>query len=310
MEQVIYFHKSAKLSEELIRLSQEARLPRRVPLFITLSLLFNFWFLLTFFAFTVTLLPFLPNVTPGSYYKDMLLSRSRKKTDGRITQSFVKYLKSPLRGKAVRVHGYRFRFSIDEGTFEGKSYSSVKTGSLTKGAVVQIQYLAKNPRVCRITGTHVGLTGGTYLLFLLIPLAVLAIALFFFSDGLKMLRLLRGGIITMAKVNYEKDFAPVRIKPVYIRLPYEFSDKRGKIHDIIMHKPYVKDCDAPMLVLYDPDRPEVYKPIDFIPEIIGIGDRGVIESPHAGRICAILFRLLFFGAGLAFTVAMIAKEFV
>jgi hypothetical protein len=123
------------------------------------------------------------------------------------------------------VYKARFKFAIGESEYEGQSYSI--DYRYNTGQSVEIEYLATNPGISRITGSTLNHTGFFGLIVLLFPLVGIGVMSFGYFSYRNRLRILQNGVFAAGQVT---DISPtntrVNNQTVY-KIEIAFKTDRG-----------------------------------------------------------------------------------
>lgn len=274
--------------------------PRRVPPGLRARLLLggSGIFAWIWLAATVPMTaPFLKNVDAASWivFRGELATRP-----GTVVQCQPTWA-SEGGGKGRRgtpVYANRYRFSFRGTEYQGASYATGEC--LSPGSPVAVELVPDHPELSRVTGMRRALFGPAALLALLFPLAGMGMALGSALQGLRRIRLLHGGRLTLGTlVSKEPTRTRVNGRTV-MRLRFSMVTDRGGPQEIVVRtsRPERLEDDARERILYDPERPERAVPWDELPGRLALDGTGNLVAPGATGTLAVLLLPLLACAGL------------
>lgn len=170
-------------------------------------------------------------------------------------------------------YSYDFEFTVEDILYKGTSYGTVLEGGAREDCVVE--YRRFNPRRSRIVGTSAELYPVLAVCFLLLPLFGLIIMSIGLSKKIKVLRLLKYGILSQGKTQGVKRIAALGGGRAY-KFVFEFKakDKSYEASCVTQEKERVED-DELYNILYDENNPNknvVYDALGHVPEVGKLGD--------------------------------------
>lgn len=155
----------------------------------------------------------------------------------------------------------------------------------TTGEEVEVEYLAKNPRIARIKGARVKPFGPWAALIGLLPIGALFTVLIGLGLGLRNLRVVRRGELVRGRlVDKSPTNTTINNRRVF-KLTFEFLDRGGNAHrtSIKTHHPEKLEDDAEELLFYDPAHPEHACARDAMPGGVSVNADGSFRAVGPGR---------------------------
>jgi len=198
------------------------------------------------------------------------------------------------------IYRIAYRFAGPGGRrFEGASYS-VGT-DLEPGDLVRVEYAASNPETSRILGLRQAPLPLAGLFVVVFPLIGLVMVVYSLMEGIKGIRLLRGGVLAQATlISAEPTSMSVNTRPV-IRLTFDFTDADGGLHEVTSRttQPELLQDQKTESVLYDPRNPEDAVLLDSLPgspRLTPDGSLGM-EAPQSAYLLVIVPAVTVLGHG-------------
>ena len=199
------------------------------------------------------------------------------------------------------IYRIAYRFAGPGGRrFEGASYS-VGT-DLEPGDLVRVEYAASNPETSRILGLRQAPLPLAGLFVVVFPLIGLVMVVYSLMEGIKGIRLLRGGVLAQATlISAEPTSMSVNNRPV-IRLTFDFTDADGGLHEVTSRttQPELLQDQKTESVLYDPRNPEDAVLLDSLPgspRLTPDGSLGM-EAPQSAYLLVIVPAVTVLGHGV------------
>lgn len=284
----LVFYEESSSSIKADRFSSLKPPPRHVPFDLKVSLLCNFFVLFGSFFFAFGMIFFWVFIDPYAIYKDIILHNDHKNTEGTITD----IRDTNVSINKERVLGYKYTFSHDNEDYSGESFMTRKR--LNEGNNVKIIFHPDNPHISKISGTNLNIGGYASLFVLIFPLVGLTLAFFGYKSGSKQLSMLKSGIITHALVSdVKKTNVTVNNRRVF-KVKMEYQDSRGGTHTNYHSttEPSVLTDEPTELILYNPQKPSDFWPIDDMEQKLDIDERGDLIPPKDTKALLYLFLVL------------------
>jgi len=173
---------------------------------------------------------------------------------------------------------------------EGASYSLGTDVQL--GDLVRVEYAAANPENSHILGMRQAPLPPAGLFVVVFPLIGLIMVVYSLMEGIKGIRLLRGGVLAQATlISAEPTSMSVNNRPVF-RLTFDFTDTDGSLHEVTSRttQPELLQDQKTEPVLYDPRNPDSAVLLDSLPGSPRLTPEGSLgmEAPQSAYLLAIV----------------------